>query len=242
MQTLSADRRVTQMPLFRAPAPSPRDVDVHAISRPARAYTGDFYFTHRDGERLWIAIGDVAGKGVHAAVIMGMIQEELEHRITSCARTGCDPAITITWLDLFLRNVLPNNRFASVAIAQIRDSGSVAIVNGGHCPLVIARRDGSIETIGSTGPVLGILPDAKWRSIEMPFHRGDALLAYTDGVTEARSNAGEELGLGALRAAFSNAAAKRATAREIGDDIAATVERHSGARRDDDVTIIIARR
>jgi len=78
MQALSAGRGLAdQLALFASPRHSPHDVDVHAISLPARAFTGDFYFTHRHGKRLWIAIGDVAGKGVHAAVVMAMIQEEL---------------------------------------------------------------------------------------------------------------------------------------------------------------------
>ena len=96
MQALSADRSLRgQLALFRPPQ-SPANVDVHAVSIPARNFTGDFYFTRRHGERLWFALGDVAGKGLNAAVIMAMIQEELEHRIASCARTGCDPAATMT--------------------------------------------------------------------------------------------------------------------------------------------------
>ena len=75
---------IQQFPLFaHAPHPSPADVDVAAVSRPARAFTGDFYFTHRQGRRLWIALGDVAGKGIQAAVVMAMIQEELEENIVS---------------------------------------------------------------------------------------------------------------------------------------------------------------
>jgi serine phosphatase RsbU (regulator of sigma subunit) len=48
--------------------------------------------------------------------------------------------------------------------------------NAGHCPPLIARSDGRLETIGSTGPVIGLLPAARWRSVEVPFRRGDTLL------------------------------------------------------------------
>lgn len=233
---------IHQFPLFaRNPRPSKADVDVHAISRPARAFTGDFYFTHRQGRRLWLAIGDVAGKGIEAAVVMAMIQEELEHRIVACAATNCDPAVTMTHLDLFLRTILPSNRFATVAIVQIHDDGSLVVANGGHCPLLIARRDGTIESIDSTGPVVGLLPSPVWRSITMPFRRGDTLLAFTDGVIESRSDRDEEFGLDRLRRAFAQAAG-RSRASEIGADLTSVLAAHAGTRNDDDLTMIVARR
>jgi phosphoserine phosphatase RsbU/P len=233
---------IHQFPLFpRAPRPSKADVDFHAVSRPARAFTGDFYFTHRHGRTLWVVIGDVAGKGIEAAVVMAMIQEELENNIIACAMESSDPAMTMTRLDLFLRRLLPSNKFATVAIAQIHDDGSLVVVNGGHCALLIARRDGSMESVESTGPVVGLLPNGKWQSVQRPFHRGDALLAYTDGVTEARSDNDEEFGIDRLRRAFGDAA-KQKQATGIATAIASAVASHAGGRRDDDLTIIVARR
>ena len=88
-------------------AAGPPHSEVHAIPRPARTFTGDFWFTHRANDRLWFAIGDVAGKGLPAALVMAMIQEELEHRIASCARTMCDPEATVQRLHAFLRPLLP---------------------------------------------------------------------------------------------------------------------------------------
>lgn len=242
MQTLPARRGLTpQLRLFARPVESPRDVDFHAISRPAGRFTGDFYFTHRHGDTLWIALGDVAGKGLQAAVIMGMIQEELEHRIESCARAGCDPAVTMTRLDLFLRGILPGNRFATAVIAQIRDGGSLVVANGGHCPVLVASRNGSIETLGSTGPVVGLLPNAAWKSVEVPFGRGDTLLAYSDGVIEARSDGDDEFGVCRLQKTFAAALAQQ-SARAIGNAVSAAVADHAGPRRDDDLTIVVARR
>ena len=80
--------------------------DVHAVSIPARTFTGDFWFTRRTDDRLWFALGDVAGKGLPAALVMAMIQEELEHRIASCARTACDPSVTMTRLHAFLKPLI----------------------------------------------------------------------------------------------------------------------------------------
>lgn len=172
--------------------------DVRAISRPARMFTGDFYYTHREDDRLWLALGDVAGKGLPAAIVMAMIQEELEQRISSCASAECDPARTATRLHEFLAPLLPSNRFATAVIAWLRDDGFLTVANAGHCPPLILRADGTIDEIGSTGPILGVLPNAKWHSVSAQLDPGDTLVLYSDGVTEALLE-GCELGVRGLR-------------------------------------------
>jgi serine phosphatase RsbU (regulator of sigma subunit) len=186
MQTMPALRGLSALP------------DVHAVSRPARTFTGDFYFTHRAADRLWIAHGDVAGKGLPAAIVMAMIQEELEHRIASCAETRCNPATTMRRLHEFLVPLLPRNRFATAVIAHLRDDGVLTIANGGHCPPLIVRRDGTIEEIGSTGPLLGVIKDASWCAFTTRLEPGESLLLYSDGVTESLAG-GVELGVAGLR-------------------------------------------
>src|SRR3954462_10338003 len=166
---------------------------VHAISLPAKTFTGDFWFTHRNDGRLWFALGDVAGKGLPAAIVMAMIQEELEHRITSCATAGCDPATTMHRLDGFLKPLLPSNRFATAVIGWLDDDGSITLVNAGHCPPMIVRANGSVEEIDSTGPVVGIVPNARWRSTTFTLDPGELLLLNSDGVIESASTAGDEL-------------------------------------------------
>lgn len=236
MQTVSADRGVGQLALFR-PRISPADVDVHAISIPARGFTGDFFYTHRQGERLWFALGDVAGKGLNAAVVMAMIQEELERRIGSCALTICDPAATMLRLHEFLRPLLPSNRFATAVIGHLNDDGTLTITNAGHCPPLIIRRDGTIQEIASTGPVAGILPKSDWSSVTLRLMRGEALVLYSDGVAEARSAKDEEFGTRRIKKA-----ARGKTAREIGDRILNAVNAHSADKRDDDLTLAVLRR
>ena len=140
-------------------------------------------------------------------------------------------------IHLALRAILPRNLFATVAIAQIRDDGRLIVANGGHPPLFVVRSDGRIDTIGSTGPVVGLLPNAAWRAVELPFRRGDTLVAYTDGVIEARNDAGEEFGDARVREAL---AAARGDVRAIGNALTAAVDAHG--RAEDDVTVIVARR
>jgi sigma-B regulation protein RsbU (phosphoserine phosphatase) len=216
---------VVQIPLFRRSTVRRPIAEVRALSRPARTFTGDFYFTHRHGNRLWLAHGDVAGKGLPAAIVMAMIQEELEHRITSCAATQCDPAATMARLHEFLRPLLPQNRFATGVIGHLRDDGTLTIANGGHCPPLIIRRDGTIEEIASTGPLLGILANARWRSTTTRLARGETLVLYSDGVTESCA----DLGVDGLKRLL-------ATARTPEDVLAAI------GKTTDDVTIVFVTR
>ena len=200
-------------------------LDVHAISIPARTFTGDFWFTHRASDRLWFAVGDVSGKGLPAALVMAMIQEELEED------AGCDPAVTMARLDAFLRPLLPGNRFATAVIGCLCDDGTLQIVNAGHCPPLIVRASGAFEEVGSTGPVVGILPHARWQSATMTLDPGDALLLYTDGVIEATSPAGKELGIRGIERALTGT-----SARAMAESIVRAVERHGG--REDDLTVV----
>lgn len=222
---------MSEMPALRSVTPfhARPAARVEAVSRPARTFTGDFYFTHRRDERLWIAHGDVAGKGLPAAIVMAMIQEELEQRIASCAGAHCDPATTMRRLHEFLLPLMPSNRFATAVIGHLRDDGTLTIANGGHCPPLVVRRDGRIEEIPSTGPLLGLLKNATWHSFTTHLEPGESVILYSDGVTE--SWAGEaELGVDGLRAII----------REVGLAPAAIVEKLKETC--DDVTLVVVTR
>ncbi|HEY6844378.1 MAG TPA: PP2C family protein-serine/threonine phosphatase [Thermoanaerobaculia bacterium] len=217
------------MLLFRAPLAAHRSLDIHAISIPFGAFTGDFYKVTRAGDRVWFALGDVAGKGLSAAVVMAMIQEELE-------RTTCDdPAANMMRLHTFLRPVLTRNRFATVVIGFVRDDGTVVIANGGHCPPLIARADGRIEQITSTGPVVGVLSVSQWRTFQTTLEDGEALVLYTDGVIETRSQNGDEFGVQALSDVLTGDSAE-----EIAQSVIKAVDRHG--KREDDLTLLVIRR
>jgi phosphoserine phosphatase RsbU/P len=219
-----------QVPLFTprsAPAPA---TDVHAVSLPARTFTGDFWFTHRAGDHLWFALGDVAGKGLPAAVVMAMIQEELEHRIASCARAGCDPSTTVTRLHAFLRPLLPRNRFTTAVVGWLRDDGLLKIVNAGHCAPLVMRADGRVERIDSTGPVVGVLPKSQWRAATLTLGFGDRLVLYSDGVIEALDG-DAEFGICGLERAIPRDAL---SSREVAAAIVAAMP-----PRQDDVTLLV---
>ncbi len=205
-------------------------VDVHAISIPSRAFTGDFWFTHRAADRTWFAIGDVAGKGLPAALVMAMIQEELEHRIASCARAGCNPATTMSRLHEFLLPLLPRNRFATAVIGWICDDGGAKIVNAGHCPPLIVRADGSVAAISSTGPVVGVIEQSSWSAGAFTLGDGEMIVLYTDGVTEAASCDEREFGREGIEAVLRSTPPR---AHAVTSALVAAVRKHSNERADD---------
>jgi phosphoserine phosphatase RsbU/P len=209
--------------------------DVHAISVPARMFTGDFWFTHRTADRLWFALGDVAGRGLNAALVMAMIQEELERRITSCARAGCDPATTMQRLHEFLKPLLPSNRFATAVIGWLGNDGTMTIVNAGHCPPMLVRANGSIEEIDSTGPVVGIMSSSRWTSMTLTLDAGDQLILYSDGVIEAASPDGEEFGVEGIMRALPTSS----YARDVASAIHEAASRHAAGARYDDLTLLV---
>jgi sigma-B regulation protein RsbU (phosphoserine phosphatase) len=241
MSTMPASG-LKQLALFTPPLPIVKGggVDVSALSLPARTFTGDFYFTHRSGERFWFVLGDVAGKGLPAAVIMAMIQEELEHRITSCALTVCDPSAVMMRLHTFLKSILPSNKFATTVVGYLHDNGTLVVVNAGHCPLMILRADGSIEEIGSTGPVIGLLSTPQWHTFSTRVKRGESVVVFSDGFMEARSRDGDEFGICGVRGVLQTTG--RIGVREMTSALLEAVERHAEGVREDDMTVLAMRR
>jgi sigma-B regulation protein RsbU (phosphoserine phosphatase) len=240
VQTMPARSRVSaQLAFPLAHQHTPFAIDVAAYSKPARTFTGDFYLTHRTHDRLWFTLGDVSGKGAHAAVVMAMIQEELEHRIAACASTQCSPAATMQRLHEFLRGILPSNRFATVTIGTLRDDGLLTIVNAGHCPPLIAAAS-RVEEIHSTGPVAGLLPSSRWTSVTRQLTPGDAVLLFSDGLLEAASVSGEELGSHRIRHAFARASSDESDASAIVSQMLAAARTHTSTY-DDDLTLLAIR-
>lgn len=220
------------MPAVRGVSPI---AEIHAVSRPARTFTGDFYFTHRHDDRQWFALGDVAGKGLPAAIVMAMIQEELEERIISCANRDCDPSRAMQRLHDFLMPLLPRNRFATAVIGWLDPAGTLTIANAGHCPPLILRASGRIEQIAPTGPVAGVLQHARWTSIKLHLREGDTLVLYSDGVTEALVD-GKELGVCGLRDIVARAP-RNGRASDIAEAVLREIPGH-----EDDLTMLVVRR
>jgi serine phosphatase RsbU (regulator of sigma subunit) len=148
---------------------------------------GDFYDVFPRSESEWaLVVGDVSGKGAEAAAITAMARYSLR---TAAMEEGA-PSDALRRLNQAMLSD-GTSQFATVVLAYISaaaDGGlDVRVALGGHPPPLVLRADGSIETPGSYGVLLGMLEDPALHDRALTLSRGDAMLLYTDGVTEAGS-------------------------------------------------------
>ncbi len=220
--------------------PARAQYETHAVSQPAGSFTGDFYsaMSARDGG-LVFALGDVAGKGLDAAVMMTMLQEALERMVAE--RRDPRVADLIAAIHEVASNEMPSNKFATLVVGRFCNEGFVRMVNAGHTPPIILRADGTIELIGSTGPVVGLIQGSAWRVHDASLAPGDALVLYSDGVTEAESPEGHELGVDGVRVALTGCEGTDAETlvRRVLD---AAGKHRAGAQPSDDTTVMVVRR
>lgn len=217
----------------------PPDIGIEAISIPAGEFTGDFYFTEEVGGDFWFAVGDVAGKGLGASLLGALMKEELDRAIFECPSSS--PAELVARIhDVVLRE-MPGNRFVTAIVGRIDSRLNLSIVNAGHTsPLLVSEpspagpRGGSPVSIRSTGPVVGILPVSLWREETFRLQRGDRLVMYTDGLIEAASPGGEEMGEQRVLELL-----QRSDRRSIAEELVAAADGFSNGRQSDDLTVVV---
>ena len=147
---------------------------------------GDFYdcFPTRDGE--WaLVIGDVCGKGAEAAAVTALAR----YTVRASATLHCDrPEVVLCDLNDAIRRESPRSRFCTVLYVALKRTGDRVtgrVATGGHPLPLILRADGRVETAGTPGTLLGILPEPEINTEDITLRPGDAIVLYTDGVTEA---------------------------------------------------------
>ena len=203
--------------------------------RAADAVGGDYFGYQQLPDGRWaVAIGDVAGKGVSAALLMARLCGETRYALV----TRNDPAAAVGWLNRQLVGAVTTGRFITFALVVLDPQGNeVELVNAGHLPALLRRADGQIERLGKRvgGPPLAVRPDQVYESERCPFQPGDTLLLYTDGVSEARNADGEHLGHEAIQELLAEGSgAARAVER-----LREAVERHSqSVPQSDDICIV----
>ena len=156
---------------------------VRAMSCPARAVGGDFYDVFRQGERVYLVMGDVSGKGVSAAIFMAMAKTVIRERLMA----GLSPAASLEQTNDELCGQNPEGLFAT-AFAAVMDipTGEVVCANAGHNPPVLLSASPALLT-PPPGIALGLYRHEKLEDITFRLGPSEGILLYTDGVTEAVS-------------------------------------------------------
>jgi serine phosphatase RsbU (regulator of sigma subunit) len=213
--------------------------ELQGISFPCYEIGGDYYdFIEREDGRLVIALGDVSGKGTAAALLMSSLHAAVHAQSASHDTLSA----TISAVNRYLADNIPANRFVTLFYAELDPaSGALSFLNAGHNPPLIVHAAGTVEQLASGGLPLGIKRDAEYREGRTRMQKGDVLVIYSDGVTEAVSPTGEEFG--ATRLYEVVARNVNASAAGIRDRIESSLTKFAqGTSAADDITLVIVKR
>ncbi|MCC6589572.1 MAG: SpoIIE family protein phosphatase [Bryobacterales bacterium] len=213
-------------------------LDVAGRSVACRSVGGDYfdYLTLPDN-KLGILVGDVAGKGMSAALLMSSVQA----RAQVLAEENDDLGTFLTRLNRSVAINCPGNRFITLFGCTINPAtGEFWYGNAGHNPPYLLRANGTVENLPAGGPVMGILKQVTYPAVKMQLGRGDVVVMFSDGVTEARALNDEEYGEDRLLMELQ--ALRGQSAEHIVQAIFDSVERFMGdAPAGDDITLVVVR-
>jgi len=216
--------------------------DLAGFYGPAEQTGADFYDFVKVGDGLAIVVGDVTGHGIGPALITASAQGSLR----TSFRLSADPGQVVTLLNQDLCERIEDGRFLTLFLATLGTTGEVHALNAGHSvPFLWRVADRTIQTIPMCGPALGMISDERYRAHPpLVMHTGDVLVAYTDGLIEARKPGSEDdfFGEEGLRRALDAAAGAQRSARDICSQLAEAALAHSAGVREDDITVVVARR
>jgi sigma-B regulation protein RsbU (phosphoserine phosphatase) len=199
--------REVQSLLFPRSAPRARTLRLAAVCRPARMVSGDYFdYDVLYGEQVAVAIGDVAGKGVSAALLMATLQSALRTHLQGSreaaaaaggevsARARLSPASLISILNQHLCANTAAEKYATFCLGLYDESsGTFTYSNAGHLPPVLVRR-GGLQRLDVNGTVVGAFPFAGYGESSIVLEPGDLLACFTDGITEPENAFGEMFG------------------------------------------------
>lgn len=216
-------------------------LDYYGACRPALAVGGDYYdFLKLANGNFGIAIGDVSGKGIAAALLMASLQASLRGQAmlgqADLARVMCN-------VNQLVFDATPVNRYATFFYGEYsRDTGLFTYVNAGHNPPIVLRRVANDEAhvirLDTGGPVVGLFRNAPYQQASLILEPGDLFLGFTDGISEAMNKAEEEWGEDRMIPALESCAAS--TAMEIVPKMMAFADGFAdGAPQHDDMTMVV---
>lgn len=231
--TIAADIQRALLPIN---LPSFPGLEIEASTVPSKLVGGDLYDVSSFASgRISIAIGDVSGKGVPAAILMANLYASYK----SLARTNLPVENLLSNLNRIIYDVTTDDRYATFFYGVYDpDDRKLAYCNGGHNPPFLLRKDGNIELLEVGGPAIGFVTDGEYRSELTQFYVGDFLILYTDGVTEAEDPSGNFYGTGRLENLLTKT--KSTSAQKLSEEIMKDLNtfRKGSDQQSDDITLI----
>ncbi len=238
-------------------------LEVHGFCRPARTVSGDYYdFLTLDSERLVLAMGDISGKGISAALLMATIHSAVRaytlertpaavpatvgtaagSTLVLASKVGPEvsPGALLAMLNHQLYDSTPSEKYATLFLA-VYDGGSRKLTysNGGHLPPIVMSENGGVRRLETGGTVVGLFDEQKYPESSVQLQPGDMFVAYSDGVTEPENDFGE---FGEDRLIDLLRENRELPLARISEIITAAVDDWIGAHEQpDDVTIVLAR-
>jgi PAS domain S-box-containing protein len=200
---------------------------------------GDFYDVLNVGRGAWLfALGDVCGRGAEAAVVTGSIRHTLRSAALEIRQPGRLMAVAN---DVLLLDRSDGALFATLLCGILRPQAQgarIVLANAGHPPPVLVRADGGVEVLRHGDTIIGAFENLTWSSRSLVLHDGDLLVAFTDGITEARRH-GELFGPERLTDVVR--AARARPIEEIADRVIEAVRAFAGHEPSDDLALIALR-
>ena len=230
--------RMVQARLFPQTLPPLGPLEYAGVCVQARQVGGDYYdFLNLGQERLGLVVGDIAGKGIAAALLMANLQANLR---SQCATALEHPQRFLESVNqLFFENTI-ESAYATLFFAEYdMRACRLRYANCGHLPGLILRGDDALDRLASTCTVLGLFQDWKCSIGESSLSPGDTLVLYTDGVTEAFNDHGEEFG--EERLVDSLRRHRDQKPRALMNSILDDVKQFSPHEQHDDITLLVAR-
>lgn len=263
MENELAIAQEVQAQLFPRQISQLESLELHGFCRPARTVSGDYYdFLPQPPDRLTIAVGDVSGKGISAALLMATLHAALrayalepvplsvplavgaqvnrsrEH----AAQAGglLSPATLVGLLNRRLYESTPPEKYATLFLGNYDGSSRrLTYTNAGHLPPVLIGTDGSVRRLDCGGTVVGLFDALSFEESSVELHQGDLLLAFSDGVTEPENDFGE---FGEERLIELVRDHRHQSLARIAELVTAAVDDWIGGREQpDDITLVLAR-
>jgi sigma-B regulation protein RsbU (phosphoserine phosphatase) len=230
--------REVQTRLLRATAPRLRTLDCRALTVPAHAVGGDYFdLLQPEEDRFVLAVGDVSGKGLSAALVMAAVHASIRVLYDSGSAGLLQ---TLRSVNRVLDSSTETRHYATLFLAEYDDrSRTLRWVNAGHPAPLVLRRSGGVERLRPTARALGLFPTWNGETGEVWMGSGDLLLAVSDGAVEAENSLGEAFGEGRLLASLCTYAELPLSGLLRG--ILADVTAFGGGPPADDLTVVVAR-